>query len=73
VRLLPEPTRERYVWFLGKLYGFHHPIETGWDSCPALDGELGADLAGRRRVPLLVRDLRALGIEPSRLRLCPSP
>lgn len=69
-KLLPGPTRERYAWFLAKLYGFHSPFEAAWEASDSLREHAGDGLAARRRVPLLIRDLRALGLEPGSQRTC---
>lgn len=57
--LLGPIERDRYEALLGRLYGFHAPVEA---SLAAISGGgLPADLADRRRAHLLADDLRHLG------------
>ncbi len=71
VRLLPEPTRTRYLWFLEKQYGFYVPLEARWAECVALPAGFDWDQV-TRAVPMLVKDLLALGVDPAGLPLCRS-
>lgn len=57
----PFSSRDRYVLFVKMQHGFHRDIDALYD-----DAELDAllpDLAGRRRLPLIERDLADLGME----------
>lgn len=56
----PFQDRDRYGRFLIVQRAFHRDIDALYDN-PALD-ELLPDLAGRRRLPLIERDLADLGI-----------
>lgn len=50
---------------LERLYGFHRPVEARLEAVP------GVDLHARRKHPLLLDDLRALGTDdPERLPVC---
>ncbi|WP_338665816.1 biliverdin-producing heme oxygenase [Pararoseomonas sp. SCSIO 73927] len=65
----PGLTAARYVAVLERFHGFW----AGWE--PAVAAALGDDgfLAPRLRLHLLRDDLRALGVEPETLPVCPPP
>jgi heme oxygenase (biliverdin-IX-beta and delta-forming) len=69
-KLLEETiTRQQYTGLLSRLYGFHHSIETalcGQDKCDS-----DVSMGGRRRVHLLVSDLKALGMSGSDIAALP--
>jgi heme oxygenase (biliverdin-IX-beta and delta-forming) len=60
----PDLSLERYARLLAALYGFYVPLEASMS-------RLCAPLV--RRTPLLERDLRVLGREPARARICDRP
>ncbi len=57
----PFASRERYGLFVKVQHQFHHDIDALYGSA-VLDNLL-PDLAGRRRLPLIVRDLADLGLQ----------
>lgn len=59
----PFAARERYGRFVAVQHAFHRDIDALYEST-VLD-RLLPDLAGRRRLPLIVSDLADLDIEPS--------
>lgn len=62
VRILDaDATVVDYRDYLRAMYGFHAPIEEIFASDTILDGH-GFSAHARRKAPLLLRDLRALGI-----------
>jgi heme oxygenase len=63
-------TLRTYVRTLERFHGFWQPVERRLQRIVGLR-EIGLDLAERERAPLLVADLRALGIaDPAALPLC---
>ena len=63
-------TGAEYRRALERFHGFWRPLEARLRQVPALDAT-GIDLAAREKAPLLVLDLRALGVEvPLGARLC---
>lgn len=55
-------TRAGYAALLGDLHALHAGFEADLDATPGLQDALpGIDLRGRRRAPLIARDLHALG------------
>jgi heme oxygenase len=54
--------RAAYLGLLGRLLGFHAPIEAAIAACLG-DDAFGLDLARLRRAPLLLDDLTALGAD----------
>lgn len=58
--LEPSATRDTYRQYLRKMLGFHAPLEEALAGSAALQAA-GFDSAARRKAPLLVKDLRALG------------
>ena len=63
-------TRDAYRRVLAAFYGYHRPLEPALWSAPGLDA-LGLHAAERRKVPLLERDLRALGLDEAALAALP--
>ena len=63
-------TRDAYRRVLAAFYGFHRPLEPALWSAPGL-AALGLHAAERRKVPLLERDLRALGLDDAALAALP--
>jgi heme oxygenase len=63
-------TRDAYRRVLAAFYGYHRPLEPALWSAPGLDA-LGLRAAERRKVPLLERDLRALGLDAAALSVLP--
>lgn len=58
----PFASRERYGLFVKVQHQFHRDIDALYDS--AVLAALLPDLAGRRRLPLIVQDLTDLGLQP---------
>jgi heme oxygenase len=56
--------RTEYVALLGRLLGFHAAVEARLAAAPSLIG-YGIDLTERRRAPLLLQDLAAMGAPPA--------
>lgn len=63
-------TRDAYRRVLAAFYGYHRPLEPALWSAPGL-AALGLHAAERRKVPLLERDLRALGLDDTALAALP--
>jgi heme oxygenase len=63
-------TRDAYRRVLAAFYGYHRPLEPALWSAPGL-AALGLRAADRRKVPLLERDLRALGLDEAALAALP--
>jgi heme oxygenase len=53
-----------YRWYLTKLLGFHAPLELMLNGL-AIRHRLDMALAGRKKTPLIVQDLAALGLSPA--------
>jgi heme oxygenase len=60
----PDVTPADYRWYLTKLLGFHAPVELMLNDLAIRHG-LDLALAGRRKTPLIVQDLAALGLSPA--------
>jgi heme oxygenase len=58
-------TRDKYIEYLSRTYGFEAPIEARWQATPGLDRVI--DVPRRMRVGFLASDLRALGCVPDNL------
>jgi heme oxygenase len=58
-------TRDKYIEYLSRTYGFEAPIEARWQATPGLDRVV--DLPRRMRVGFLASDLRALDCAPDNL------
>lgn len=73
-RALDLPTQLRspasYATLLARFHGFLHPLENRLHGLPG-PTQLGLDLTGRRKVPLLRDDLRALGWSPAEIDALP--
>ena len=68
--LREDLTLGHYRYWVEKLYGVFAPLEDRIVSRWGLDA-FGLDLAERRRAPLLVADLKALGVaDPMRIPVC---
>jgi heme oxygenase len=57
--LLEAPSVARYRSLLSRIFGFEAPVEAAIAHTPGIDSAL---LRGRTRIPLLARDLMALGM-----------
>lgn len=66
----PFENRERYGLFVTVQHGFHQQIDALYDNA-VLDALL-PDLSGRRRLPLISRDLSDLGIAVPQARMPPA-
>lgn len=62
-------SRERYVWFVERQYGFAAPLEPRLAAAPGI-GATGLDLERRRRAHLFAADLLHLGVHPGPLPRC---
>ena len=65
----PALSPERYREVLSRFHGFW----AGWEPRVAAELEDDSLFAPRRRLPLLRDDLRALGVAPESLPVCPPP
>ncbi len=63
---------DEYRAYLERTYGFYQPVE-GLLARLSVWPALGLDPAPRMKLPLLMRDLRALGSDPGSLRICAAP
>jgi heme oxygenase len=63
--------RERYVWFLAKMFGFHAPLEPRLaEGLSGAAAALGLDLEARRKAHLFAMDLLHFDVHPSKLARC---
>lgn len=60
---------ERYLWFVGRQYGFTAPLEALIAAAPGI-AETGLDVEQRRRAHLFAADLLHFGIHPGNLPRC---
>jgi heme oxygenase (biliverdin-IX-beta and delta-forming) len=68
----PELGLEAYRAYLERTYGFYQPVEAMLTRLGVWSA-LGLDPSPRVKLPLLIRDLRALGSDPASLPICEQP
>jgi heme oxygenase len=62
--------RERYLWFVARMYGFHAAIEPRLAEALSGAGALGLDLERRRKAHLFAADLLHFELRPGKLPRC---